>query len=129
MAFVNTVGLRRSYEYIRLCEKLRDGFGNPEGIEQFIIEEKRAVRAYHRRQNQPKDRRIISGDYEGYIELIELPDCIESYDEAVEYFDEYERIPAWSSPYDCTGRTFTRWGKVFCRNGRYMAYHAVGRDV
>lgn len=38
----------------------------------------------------------------------------------------YERPNSW---YDCTGKLFTVWYKVFKRRGQWHVYHMVGADV
>lgn len=95
----------------------------------ITVDYKRNIRDYHKR-NAETDRHIVK-DYgiDGYVVLIELPEWIESHHEAREYFKEHEYIEPYYTYYDCTGRPFTSWYKVFERRGRWMAYHSVGFDV
>lgn len=75
-------------------------------------------------------RRIVKDDgIDGYIELITLPGFIKSMESAEEYFENEIRIEPCYSIYDCTGKPFTSWEKIFERNGRFMAYHRVCFDV
>lgn len=92
-----------------------------------LAELKRAIREYTHRES---DRRIIK-EYgiDGYVCLIELPDDLKDEREADDYFRDAEYIDKYWSYYDCTGRPFTSWYKLFKRNGRWMAYHAVNFDV
>ena len=64
-----------------------------------------------------------------FAELLPLPEYIETMDEAVSYFEDYEYRPYYPSAYDCTGQAFTSWYKVFVRGGRFWAYHRVSVDV
>lgn len=89
----------------------------------FINDLKQAIRAYNRRKS---DRRIISGDYDGYIELIEVPQGITDVDA---WFDDNERLICTPSIYDCTGQAFTMWYKAVNRGGKWFVYHKVGFDV
>ena len=58
-----------------------------------------------------------------------LPEYIETMDEAVSYFEDYEYRHYYPYAYDCTGQAFTSWYKVFARGGRFWAYHRVSVDV
>lgn len=133
MSIRNKKELRLSYGHIRLIEKLiaenPAAFGKPEGVLELIRKEKRDIREYYRRQEEKQDRHCIKSGFEDYIELIELPEELETAEEAEEYFREYEYIYYRNTPYDCTGQLFTDWFKIFKRRGRYMAYHAVSMDI
>lgn len=89
----------------------------------FLNDLKQAIREYNHRKT---DRRVITGDYNGYIELIEVPQDITDVDA---WFEDNERLICMPSMYDCTGQRFTQWYKVIKRQGRYMVYHSVGIDV
>lgn len=88
----------------------------------YIIELKRSIRAY---QHKASDRRLIQCDYDGYVELVEVPNVSDP--EA--WFDDNELLTYRPSAYDCTGQLFTVWHKFFRRNGRMMMYHRVAADV
>jgi len=100
-------------------------------IEEFIDQMKVSVRAYYRQHKADfeNDRRVIH-DYgiDGAIVLIPLPKNLTTEGMAREYFEENEYMDRPNSPYDCTGEIFTEWYKIIERNGRFYAYHSIGRD-
>lgn len=118
---------RCAYELIRIFQNAKPDAANADEIEQHIIKLKRDVRDYLNRPQGP--RHIICSDFDSYTVLIRLPENICEPDEAEEFFlnNEYKERP--NSPYDCTGRAFTSWYKVFQRRGHFMAYHHVCIDV
>ena len=75
--------------------------------------------------------RIISADYDGRLELVRLPDELDTAhkEDAAEWFDDNCYLEACNSPYDCTGQEFTSWYHLFQRRGHWYAYHMVSRDV
>lgn len=89
---------------------------------------KREIRAFIHR---PVSERRIIRDYgiDGYVELLPLPEHLETVEDAVNYFEDYEYRHYYPSAYDCTGQAFTNWYKVFRRRGRFWAYHSVAVDV
>lgn len=89
-----------------------------------IIDIKRRIRAYLHDADANR-RTLVKGDTDGYIELFEMPDV----SDAEGWFDDFERLTYRPSMYDCTGQAFTRWHKIFRRNGKLMCYHSVGYDV
>ena len=93
----------------------------------YIKDRKKEIREFNKRK---RDRRFIK-DYgiDGYIELVELPEYLDTKEEAKEYFEEEEWIHCPLTAYDCTGRPFTGWVKIFQRRGKWMAYHRVEFDV
>lgn len=95
-----------------------------------IVEIKRSIRSF---SNQPESKTKIVCDngIDGYIALQQLPEFTNEYDleEANEYFRKMEVIEPTYSMYDCTGKPFTNWFKVFRRNGHWFAYHSVSFDV
>jgi len=116
--------IKTGYEYINLANaRHRD----VPSMRDF----KRALRGYVRDvDDSDNTRRIIKSDYDGCIELVILgTDTGETEAEADAYFRETEFIPMTYSAYDCTGRLFTGWYKIFKRRGLWMAYHAIERDV
>ena len=105
-----------------------DKVDNPEKLQRSLVDLKREMRTFSHRP--VSERRIIQADgIDGYTELLPLPEYIETMDEAVSYFEDYEYRPYYPSAYDCTGQAFTSWYKVFIRGGRFWAYHRVSVDV
>lgn len=94
-----------------------------------IIDMKKAVREYVNKEENINKRIVKDCGIDGYISLEKLPDGIKSLDEAKEFFENNMYIHCPNSMYDCTGRPFTSWYKVFCRNGKFYAYHRVSFDV
>lgn len=97
----------------------------------FTLEEerdklKRKIRRFQRRPLS--DRKRFDGSIDGYTELLKLGN-FRSQKDADDYFRMHEFIECSYSPYDCTGRPFTCWYKIFTRHGNYWAYHRVGYDV
>jgi hypothetical protein len=90
---------------------------------------KREIRAYN---NRPASNvRIISGDYNGHLDLVRLPDELDRMHEeaAADWFRGNCYLEAYNSPYDCTGQEFTNWFYLFRRHGHWFAYHKVCWDV
>ena len=90
---------------------------------------KMEIRAYN---NRPVSNvRIISADYDGRLELVQLPDKLDEAHEmeATNWFRGNCYLEAYNSPYDCTGQEFTNWFYLFRRRGHWFAYHSVSRDV
>ena len=126
--------LETMFMIIRMTEQLlKDSSTDDEELtkkrKEYLVSLKKDTRDYYKRTAN-KDRSLIK-DYgvDGYVELIELPEYLETKDDAREYFDEEEWIHAYPSMYDCTGQRFTNWAKIFQRRGRWMAYHRVSFDV
>lgn len=90
---------------------------------------KMEIRAYN---NRPVSNvRIISADYDGRLELVQLPDELDKVHkaDAANWFRGNCYLEAYNSPYDCTGQEFTNWFYLFRRRGHWFAYHSVSRDV
>lgn len=90
---------------------------------------KREIRSYN---NRPASNvRIISGDYNGHLDLVRLPDGLDRMHKeiAADWFREHCYLESYITPYDCTGQEFTSWYKLFRRQGHWFAYHKVCRDV
>lgn len=90
---------------------------------------KREIRAYN---NRPASNvRIISGDYNGHLDLVRLPDELDKAHkaDAANWFRGNCYLEAYNSPYDCTGQEFTNWVYLFRRRDHWFAYHKVCRDV
>ena len=90
---------------------------------------KMEIRAYN---NRPVSNvRIISADYDGRLELVQLPAKLDEAHEmdATNWFLNHRYLKSYNSPYDCTGQEFTNRYKVFRRRGHWFAYHSINRDV
>lgn len=124
MTVRNTNDLRVAYELLGIYIEV----GRDEDPK--AVEVKQQIRAF---TNRPAPASVIVRDdgMDGYVALQRLPDFTDGYtlDEAREYFQEAEVIEPAYSAYDCTGRPFTSWFKVFQRRGHWYAYHSVGFDV
>ena len=129
----NTSELRDAYEWLRILEAGRDTFGNPTAADYFIKDQKAAIRNYHRLQRIRADRApvLVRDDgIDGCVIRQPLPRFLQDLEQAAEYFRDEEYIDYQYGPYDCTGQTFTRWYKVYRGpDGRFWAYHSIGRDV
>lgn len=93
----------------------------------YIKKLKRQIRADLK--ETPKRKIIKDNGIDGYIELVELPPEIDSPEDAEWWFQYNVFIYPTYSMYDCTGRPFTVWQKLFRRNGHWFAYHSVAFDV
>lgn len=95
----------------------------------LIAKIKREIRTYNNRPTS--DTRIISGDYNGHLDLVRLPDELDRMHEeaAADWFRNNCYLEAYNSQYDCTGQEFTNWFYLFRRQGHWFAYHKVCRDV
>ena len=90
---------------------------------------KREIRDYN---NRPApDVHIICADYDGRLELVQLPDELDKAHkaDAADWFRDNCYLEAYNSPYDCTGQEFTNRYKLFRRRGHWFAYHSISRDV
>jgi hypothetical protein len=98
-------------------------------VKNLAVTVKREIRNYN---NRPTSNvRIISGDYNGHLDLVRLPDELDRVhkSEAAEWFDDNCYLEAYNSQYDCTGQEFASWYHLFRRWGHWFAYHKVCRDV
>lgn len=117
----NKTELRLAYDYLQMSKE----FGK--SIEKQA-EIKRAIREYSHKEVS-YDRIVKDYGIDGYVVLMELPDFLESQQDAEEYFEERHVIHAMPSIYDCTGQAFTSWYKIFKRRNRFYAYHSVCFDT
>lgn len=124
---------RNAYKAIKMFTE----FGKESIVKNLIDDIKRDLRKWsHKSYNVVSffdgdiERRIVK-DYgiDGFLELVMLPDSINSEENAKEFFHEHMYIEPINSMYDCTGRVFTGWYKLFNRNGRFISYHRVCMDV
>lgn len=92
-----------------------------------IIRLKQMIRKF---QNKPvSEKRVFNADFDGMTLVYPLPEWLESADEADEYFRTDEFIDAPCCAWDCTGKQFTAWYKIFKRAGRFWCYHRICLDV
>lgn len=101
-----------------------------EGVRKpHVVNMKRELRRFLR---TPRTSQIVKDNgVDGYVELVQLPDKLDRYEKevAVEWFEGNRVIRPTYSAYDCTGRPFTAWYKIFQRRGHWFAYHSVAFDV
>ena len=115
---------RDLYFFISMISKLENLTAEQNNLLQSL---KKQVRERNKESNT---RRIVKDNgIDGYIELEPLPAEISEKEDAIKFFEENRRIELAPSAYDCTGRPFTGWYKVFKRNGKFYAYHSVCFDV
>lgn len=126
------------YEILNaMVDGLKKGVGNPDLARVKIVEIKRELRRWAKRDPFIRDFgaglrstcRIVH-DYgmDGFIELVSIPQVFGTLDAANEFFKDFIEIPCYYSMYDCTGRPFTTWYKLFERRGQFWAYHRVVFD-
>ena len=114
------------YEWM-LHELKKQPNSKPEIVEAKIIDMKRQLRANSKRVD---DRQIVRDGCDSFVAKFPLPEYIETRQDAVEYFKEYEYIRMIPSAFDCTGQGFTAWYKLFQKpDGRFWAYHCIGMYV
>lgn len=90
---------------------------------------KRGIRDYFKRKDMELERRTIYADYDGYIELLQLPEEVKILEIAKTWFDTNELRVCRPSMYDCTGQRFTGGTTFVERNGRWWCYHTIYLDV
>ena len=119
--------LRTAYEWIYLIDQTSKAGWRNLALEELLREMKVMVRAYNKRVS---DRHTVGGnDLDRVIFLIDCPNDVTTREEAEEWFCATEKVDIQPSPYDCTGRWFTSWHKVFERHGKWMCYHCMCADV
>lgn len=119
MTIANNRDLRIAYTILALAEE----HNKPD----LAMSTKKTIRNYL--SLPPKHRRIIRSSYDDFVELVELPAFIRTAEEADEYFMDALFIEPTYAAWDCTGKPFTRYYKLFQRHNRWMAYHFVNYDV
>lgn len=105
-------------------------------LEEYTIEIKRELRKWAHKGTAVDvgmgfmvERRAFGGDYDGYTELVTIPEVFDTEESANEFFKDFIWMDSPHSMYDCTGKAFTSWYHLFKRNGRFYAYHRVAMDV
>lgn len=121
--------LKATYEVLMDIQALRPLPGREEAVQEHIRELKKDIRDYFRQQKDD-ERRIIRDDrIDGYIELVMLPEYLNTKDSTAAYFEEKEVFQCPNLPGGCTGQPFTCWYRIICRQGKMWAYHRVAYDV
>lgn len=123
MIIRNKYDLRLAYELLNEYKE----FGWED--QQKTVDLKKKIRLYLRKSCS--ETIIRDHGIDGYIILLQLPEFLddESMEDAIEWFKSECYIRPTYSAYDCTGRPFTNWYKVFRRLGHWFAYHSVAFDV
>lgn len=125
----NSGDLKATYEVLMDIQALRPLPGREEAVQEHIRELKKDIRDYFRQQKND-GRCIIRDDgIDGYIELVMLPEYLNTKDSATAYFEEKEVFQCPNLPGGCTGQPFTCWYRIGCRQGKMWAYHRVAYDV
>lgn len=122
----NNDELRTTYSWVRAYQSA--GVENDKYYSGFVKLLKRNIRQYV--SKPASDRRIVK-DYgiDGAIILYPLPIEIQTVEEANTFFRCEEYMGRPRSGFDCTGRPFTSWYKIFRRRDRYWVYHGVALDI
>ena len=128
--------LKQRYITLLMCEKgfstIVDDLDNislelKNTRKNLIIDIKHSIRNYHKRcNNEPYHTRCIYGEYDEYLELIEVNEPVNNIDK---WFNDNIWLSYIPSLYDCTGQHFTLWYKPVFRHGKWFIYHKVGVDV
>ena len=119
--------------YERLTKELEKQTGvRANKAKEYLDEMKRKIRRANKATNYrfSEGETVFANEFESAIFKYPLPAYLTTFEEAEEYFDEYERLYFIASPYDCTGQHFTSWRKIFRKpDGRFWVYHSIGMDV
>lgn len=129
---------REAYKMLAVLDEIRlEKDVDKRLVEKYAVEIKRELRKWaHRKTGVDSffdgdiERRIVK-EYgiDGFVELVKLPEDIDNEAYANKFFHEYVYIEPVNSMYDCTGRAFTSWYKLFKRNSGFYAYHHIAMDV
>lgn len=131
--------LRDVYEDIQMFKELCK-IGGPKGganrIAEFMKEQRRKISQINRYSTDPLEksmrdewRHICSEDGEGGYDYRILADGGETEDEIREMCKAAVGYPPICSPYDCTGKRFTRWITVHRVPVGFVVIHSWGLDV
>lgn len=128
MKVQNNHDLKVAYEELCFLQKFLPDSKKPIVVKEQILKLKCSIRDYG--YSEAPSREIVRDNgLDGYVLKVQLPDWIETKEEAEEYFEENEKITMRLTPWDCSGQAFTDWYKVFNTNGSWRAYHSIGFDV
>lgn len=117
--------LRIKYDALVMFRQLLEETGKTSDEAQALIRDyKKEIRDYFKRD---KDKAHLVKDYgiDGYIEKLIVPFDIS---DAELWFEEEVYIPSPNSYYDCTGRVFTGWHRIYKQGERTVIYHRVCVD-
>ena len=115
--------------YKGILSNLDDSAYDKAEIEAKIAEKKRELRKMLKRPAQNNRKIVKNYGIDGFIELIHLPKHLSSKEAAKRWFEENEFIESPRSAYDCTGKLFTCWFRIFKRGDEFIAYHRVCTDT
>lgn len=118
----NTEDLRDAYSFMLFVERTGEG----PGIAAWVKEMKQNIRAYVHKES---DRRLVHDDCYGAVLLINVPEEVETPEEAEEWFDAEERIGYIDRGYDCTGQQFTGWHHIGVLGGKMVCWRRIDYDV
>lgn len=127
MIIRNNKDLRKAYTLLRFYVDTLKTLPSTPRHEERIVELKRDIRKY---TNTPvEEGNCICNDWDSAVVVKPFPDFITSEESAEEWFMNNEYMASPNSPWDCTGKMFTCWFKVFKRRGKFWFYHSVALDV
>lgn len=129
----NARDLRDCYETLMFLET----HPCPDTCKDLVAETKgilrKRIREYHRAPalalDTEPERKYIDDDGFGAIELVILPLGFGTRKDVEDYFYREMYMERPNSPYDCTGRSFTAWHRVFRTPTNWRIYHRIDMDV
>ena len=116
----------------KVCKELEAQTGIKANKTKEVLDEmKRKIRRQSKNYRFSPDEIVFRQEiFDSAMFKYPLPEYIKTFEEAEEYFDEYERLYYKPSAYDCTGQLFTGYHKIFRKpDGRFWCYHGIDRDV
>ena len=122
----NDMELRDAYEWLNIWETVPVRPDNAATVKAKTDALKRQIRAYN---NTQSDRRIVRSAYDGAVVLINIPEGIDTREDAEDWFDAEERIIYTDRGYDCTGQPFTSWHYIGKLGGKMVCWHCISIDV
>lgn len=126
MAIKNMNDLANAYDFLIFLEGLNKD-DMTECASALIAERKRTIREFTHRTT---DRRVINENNGGSVMLrIDVPEDVQTQEEAEEWFDAEERMEMIPGPYDCTGRPFTYYYHIGRLAGKLVCWHGIAYDV
>lgn len=123
--------VKRNYNLINLWNEMIKKFDllPDEEVEKKLKSLKKGIRIFWKEKELNVKRWILGGDFDGYLEKVEIPEDISSKEIAEAWFEANEYRECTPSMYDCTGQSFTNWYKIVKLHDKLYAYHSVGFDV
>lgn len=143
LKITNDRDYRIGYEILNYHKERGAETGNAWDITNRFTELKRNLRQYGNRPSTVDvgcgfkvERRIVQDrGMDGYTELVSIPEVFTTLaddgddPDAESFFKSFIYIEPRPSAFDCTGRPFTSYYKLFRRRGQFWAYHQVCYDV